>query len=66
MTVESRDVDTAFAEWAKGYGRIRHTAQTRTRIRALAHRLLTGEEQAALDHHRSPEGLIVAPARGHA
>ena len=39
MKMESRDVDTAFAEWAKGYGRIRHTAQTRTRIRALAHRL---------------------------
>jgi len=41
MKLESRDVDTAFAEWAKGYGRIRHTAQTRTRIRALGHRLPT-------------------------
>jgi phosphoketolase len=40
MTVtESRDTDAVFAEWAKGYGRIRHTSRTRMRIRALARRL---------------------------
>ena len=36
---EPRDVDAAFTEWAKGHGVIRHTVQTRTRIRALADRL---------------------------
>ena len=36
---ESHDGDTAFVDWAKGYGPIRHTAQTRTRVRALASRL---------------------------